>query len=73
MYGDMDEYNYLSLKTDKMKASELVALLQKKIERYGDWDIMANTHKITGIRAIRLATKMLFMIEFNSYTHDPFR
>ena len=56
-----------------MKASELVVLLQKKIERYGDWDITANRHKVTGVRAIKLIDRMLFMIDFDSFTHDPFK
>ena len=60
-------------KSNNMKASELVQLLQKKIERYGDWDVFANNHPVNGVRAIKLVSKMLFMIDFSSYTHDTYR
>ena len=53
-----------------MKASELVSLLQKKIERYGDWDVCANGHPVSGVHVAKLATRVLISIAFDEFTHD---
>lgn len=53
-----------------MKASELVSLLQKKIERYGDWDVCANGHPVSGVHVAKLATRVLISIVFDEFTHD---
>ena len=53
-----------------MKASELVSLLQKKIERHGDWDVCANSHPVSGVHVAKLKTRILISITFDEYIHD---
>lgn len=58
-----------------MKTTELIEMLQQKVERYGDQEVVANSHKIVGVVSGKNSCDKVsrFNIVFETYVHEPYK
>lgn len=55
-----------------MKTSEMIKLLQKKVERYGDQEVMVNNHRIAGVISCKgpMGSVNRFNIVYENFIHS---